>query len=303
MDFINGGELFYHLQLQPDRKFTNERSRFYAAEICLGIEHLHLMGIIYRDIKPENILLDLEGHIRLTDFGLSKEGLMGKDKTKTFCGTPEYLAPEVLAGGGYTIAVDWWGFGALIYEMLTGWTPFYEKDVQKMYQLKISRKIGVPDYVDPDAKDLLIRLLERNPERRLTDPIQIKKHPWFATIDWEKLYNKEIAPPYKPAVPTTESVEMIDKFFTNKNIRDEIGKDDEPAIPDSKDSRFKNYSYVPVGGEEPEPEPEPETGSWGGKKSPIESLAHEPSKSQPSSYQTAPTEGPLAEDQTQRDLS
>jgi len=143
MDFVNGGDLFYHLQIQPGRKFSNERACFYAAEIALGIEHLHEMGILYRDLKPENILIDAEGHIRLTDFGLSKEGFYKThDRTSTFCGTPEYLAPEVLAGGDYNNAVDWWAFGALIYEMLTGWAPFYTKDVQKMYKLKITQGSG-----------------------------------------------------------------------------------------------------------------------------------------------------------------
>jgi len=284
MDFINGGELFYHLQLQPGRKFANERARFYAAEICLGIEHLHKMGIIYRDLKPENVLVDLEGHIRLTDFGLSKEGLYFKnDKTRTFCGTPEYLAPEVLAGGDYNNAVDWWSFGALIYEMLTGWAPFYEKDVQKMYQHKITRKIGVPDYVGPDAKDLLIRLLDRNPETRLTDSKKIKDHAWFAPIDWQKLYNKEIEPPYIPGVPSEDSIEMIDKFFTSKDIKEEIGSVDDQAIDDTVEPNFKDYSYFPEKDVD-----DIETGSWPprGKSSGFGYLSEDGpvdlSKSQPS---------------------
>eukprot|EP01124_Arcella_intermedia_P021304 TRINITY_DN2952_c0_g1_i1.p1 TRINITY_DN2952_c0_g1~~TRINITY_DN2952_c0_g1_i1.p1 ORF type:complete len:502 (-),score=105.55 TRINITY_DN2952_c0_g1_i1:68-1573(-) len=252
MDFVNGGELFYHLQNQPGRRFSNERAKFYAAEICLGIEHLHSMGIIYRDLKPENVLLDNEGHIRLTDFGLSKEGLFKEnDRTSTFCGTPEYLAPEVLAGDNYNNAVDWWGFGAIIYEMLTGWAPFYEKDVQKMYQLKISRKIGVPDYVDDKAKHLLIRLLDRNPHTRMTDPKRVRSHPWFAEINWEKLNKKEIEPPYKPVVDSTDSTIMIDTGFTSKNVTDEIGSTTEPGIDDTADPKFADYSYYP-----------PDTGTW-----------------------------------------
>jgi len=176
MDFVNGGDLFHHLQMQPARKFDNERAKFYAAEICLGIEHLHELGIVYRDLKPENVLLDAEGHIRLTDFGLSKEGLFKtNDKTRTFCGTPEYLAPEIVQGGEYNNAVDWWAFGAIIYEMLTGWVPFYTKDTQKMYKLKLTAKAGIPDYVDPGAKHILLRLLDRNPDTRLTDPEKNQK--------------------------------------------------------------------------------------------------------------------------------
>lgn len=152
-----------------------------------------------------------------------------------------------------------------------------------MYQHKISRRIGVPDYVDPNAKHLLIRLLDRNPDTRLTDPKKIKAHPWFAAIDWDKLYHKEIEPPYKPAVPA-DSTAMIDAAFTSKNISDEIGTADEPAIDDGADPSFKDYSYFP----ERDPA-EIETGSWPptGKSAALEFLAkdEEPSKSQPSSYQ------------------
>jgi serine/threonine protein kinase len=153
MDFINGGELFYHLQ--SERRFSPERSRFYAAEIVLGLEHLHKNGIIYRDLKPENLLLDASGHVKMTDFGLSKEGLTNEDRTNTFCGTPEYLAPEVLDGKDYNKAVDWWSLGTLIYEMLTGLPPFYDEDVQKMYNLKMTAELTIPDYVDDKAKDIM----------------------------------------------------------------------------------------------------------------------------------------------------
>jgi len=172
----------------------------------------------------------------------------------------------------------------LIYEMLTGWAPFYEKDVQKMYQHKISKRIGVPDYVDKDARELLVKLLDRNPETRLTDPTIIKKHPWFAPIDWEQLFNKQIDPPYKPTVTTTDSTAMIDKYFTSKNIREEIGSADEPAIEDSSDPNFRNYSY--------RPEYDGETGSWpprgkstvGFDLEELKEHTYEPSKSQPGSY-------------------
>jgi len=198
------------------------------------------------------------------------------------------LAPEILAGGEYNNAVDWWAFGALIYEMLTGWAPFYEKDVQKMYQQKISRRIGVPDYVDPSGKHLLIRLLDRNPDTRLTDPKKIKSHAWFASIDWDKLYHKEIEPPYKPAVHS-DSIEMIDKYFTSKSITEEIGAADEKAIDDKTDQCFKDYSYFP----ERDPNEIETTGSWPpvGRSSSFECISkeieeewYEPSKSQPGSY-------------------
>uniref|UniRef100_A0A6B2L6G2 Protein kinase domain-containing protein n=1 Tax=Arcella intermedia TaxID=1963864 RepID=A0A6B2L6G2_9EUKA len=245
MDFVNGGELFYHLVHHPERKFDNERTKFYAAEICLGIEHLHLMGIIYRDLKPENVLIDCEGHIRLTDFGLSKEGLFKNDRTSTFCGTPEYLAPEVLLGTKYSNAVDWWGFGALIFEMLTGTAPFFEQDIKKMFQMKITCKIGFPDYVEETAKHLLIRLLDRNPGTRWTDPKKIKAHPWFSTIDWDKLYKKELQPPFKPVLDSPDSLIFIDKSFTNKDVDQEIGSTNEPGIEDQEDPKFSSFNYFP----------------------------------------------------------
>uniref|UniRef100_A0A6B2L8U3 Protein kinase domain-containing protein n=1 Tax=Arcella intermedia TaxID=1963864 RepID=A0A6B2L8U3_9EUKA len=244
MDFVNGGDLFHHLQLQKPRRFDNERAAFYAAEIALGIMHLHEKGILYRDLKPENILIDSDGHIRLTDFGLSKEGFYKKmDRTNTFCGTPEYLAPEVLAGGNYNNAVDWWGFGALIYEMLTGWAPFYTKDVQKMYKLKTTARIGVPDYVSPDAKKLILRLLDRNPDTRLTDPDKIKAHPWFSGINWDQLLRKEVEPPFKPQLTSSHSIEMFDQDFIQKSIESEIGVTDQ-TIEDGNDEMWKDYTYV-----------------------------------------------------------
>jgi serine/threonine protein kinase len=122
MDFLNGGELFFHMK--KESRFTENKSKFYAAEVTLALRHLHERGIIYRDLKPENVLLDISGHLKLTDFGLSKMGVFGTKKIYTFCGTPEYLAPEIINGKGYTKAVDWWSLGLLLYEMLSGRHPF-----------------------------------------------------------------------------------------------------------------------------------------------------------------------------------
>eukprot|EP01097_Dermamoeba_algensis_P009991 TRINITY_DN71_c0_g1_i6.p1 TRINITY_DN71_c0_g1~~TRINITY_DN71_c0_g1_i6.p1 ORF type:complete len:288 (-),score=58.99 TRINITY_DN71_c0_g1_i6:395-1258(-) len=170
MDYVNGGELFYHLQ--KDRKFSEERTRFYCAEIVLGLEYLHSENVIYRDLKPENLLLTQEGHICLTDFGIAKEGLGDDDRTETFCGTPEYLAPEILENNPYGKGVDWWSFGTLMYEMLNGLPPFYAQDIQEMYTKIISSPLEFSSAFNggPDAKSLIKQLLERNPEKRLTDP-------------------------------------------------------------------------------------------------------------------------------------
>lgn len=154
LDYCPGGELFYHLG--KAKKFSEERARFYAAEITLALQHLHELGIIYRDLKPENVLLTEEGHVRLTDFGLSKEGVSQADRgAQSFCGTPEYLAPEILNRTGHGRAVDWWSLGALLYEMLTGWPPFYSRDQERLFN-KIKRSsVDIPPNMSPDTADLL----------------------------------------------------------------------------------------------------------------------------------------------------
>jgi len=242
MDFINGGELFFHLQ--NDRRFTNERARFYAAQICLGISHLHASGIIYRDLKPENLLLDSSGNVKITDFGLSKEGLEGNQRTKTFCGTPEYLAPEVLDGKAYSKAVDWWSVGTLIFEMLTGLPPFYSEDVQKMYSMKLNAELTIPDYVEEEAQDIIFKFLDRNPETRLRDIEEIKKHVWFGGINWAKLLRKELPPPYIPEV-SKESVSMIDESFTSMDVRTTVGDLNNEQHP-TKPDQFEGFTFVPT---------------------------------------------------------
>lgn len=165
--FVNGGELFHHLQ--KEQRFDINRSRFYAAELLCALECLHGFGVIYRDLKPENILIDYVGHIALCDFGLCKLDMKDEDKTNTFCGTPEYLAPELLHGQGYTKAVDWWTLGVLLYEMLTGLPPFYDENTNEMYRKILSEPLHFPgpEIVPPAARDLLSKLLDRDANRRL----------------------------------------------------------------------------------------------------------------------------------------
>lgn len=165
--FVNGGELFHHLQ--KEQRFDINRSRFYAAELLCALECLHGFGVIYRDLKPENILVDYVGHIALCDFGLCKLDMKDEDKTNTFCGTPEYLAPELLHGQGYTKAVDWWTLGVLLYEMLTGLPPFYDENTNEMYRKILSEPLHFPgpEIVPPAARDLLQKLLDRDATRRL----------------------------------------------------------------------------------------------------------------------------------------
>merc|ERR1712100_639114 len=152
LDFVNGGELFFHLK--KEGKFSEERVRLYSAEIALALHHLHSRDIVYRDLKPENILIDADGHICITDFGLSKE-ISSDEVTHTFCGTPEYLAPEVLKGQGHGCPVDWWSLGTLIYEMLTGLPPFYSQNINIMYQKILNGELRFPETMSPDACSLL----------------------------------------------------------------------------------------------------------------------------------------------------
>lgn len=190
-EFCEGGDLFEYLN-KKSRPMDEPKARMVAAEILLAIEHVHSLGIVYRDLKPENILLDREGHIRLADFGLSKRlrqrnGEM--KKTKTFCGTREYVAPEMLANSYYDVSVDFWAFGILIYEMLCGTTPFYSSQRDKIYQLIETAEVLYPDHISGQGKDLLQKLLMRDMSMRLGlgkgGIGDIKAHPWFAGIDWD----------------------------------------------------------------------------------------------------------------------
>lgn len=242
MDFVNGGEMFYHLQ--QEHTFDNLRAKFYAAEIVLGLEYLHQHGIVYRDLKPENLLLDSDGHIKMTDFGLSKQGLMDPNaRTKTFCGTPEYLAPEVLQGHEYGKAVDWWSLGTLIFEMLTGLPPFYDEDVQRMYAQKMTAQLEVPEHVDPHAADLIAKFLDRNPATRLQDTMAIRSHPWFADINWDDLSTKRVTPPYKPPVTDTASIACIDEGFLEMTLSDVKSNPNDNAQAHFDDFTYKSGAH------------------------------------------------------------
>lgn len=212
LDYVNGGELFFHLK--KNGKFSEDRVIFYAAEISSALSHLHSHGIVYRDLKPENILLDMDGHIVITDFGLSKE-VPTSDSTHTFCGTPEYLAPEVLRGQGHSYPVDWWSLGTLIYEMLTGLPPFYSKHINVMYQKILNAQLTFPSSMSSQAQSLLEGLLTRDSEARLSGD-GVKKHPFFKGINWDDLEAKKIDAPWKPPVETLTDTTQIDDFFKSE---------------------------------------------------------------------------------------
>jgi len=198
-EYAPGGELFQHLKNLE--YFSEERARFYAAEILLALEFLHSKKIVYRDLKPENVMLDSEGHIKLTDFGLAKELAGDHGVTNTFCGTDEYLAPEIILNKGYNSSVDIWSLGILIYEMLTGWTPWQDDNRKKLFEkiLKEALDLSNPN-LSANAKDLLKRMLEKNVSKRLSSIPEIKKHPFFSGIDFTKIFMRAIKPPFKPII-------------------------------------------------------------------------------------------------------
>jgi serine/threonine protein kinase len=217
-DYMSGGELFWHLQ--KEGRFDEKRAKFYIAELILAIQHLHQNDIVYRDLKPENILLDANGHIALCDFGLSKANLTKNDTTNTFCGTTEYLAPEVLLDeAGYTKMVDFWSLGVLVFEMCCGWSPFYAEDTQQMYKNIAFGKVRFPrDTLSQEGRNFVKGLLNRNPKHRLgaiDDAEELKRHPFFGDVNWDVLSKKLITPPFKPKLKSETDVSYFDPEFTN----------------------------------------------------------------------------------------
>ncbi|KAF2644713.1 kinase-like protein [Massarina eburnea CBS 473.64] len=217
-DYMSGGELFWHLQREG--RFQEDRAKFYIAELILALQHLHEYDIVYRDLKPENILLDAKGHIALCDFGLSKANITENATTNTFCGTTEYLAPEVLLDEhGYTKMVDFWSLGVLVFEMCCGWSPFYAEDTQQMYKNIAFGKVRFPrDALSTEGRNFVKGLLNRNPKHRLgatRDAEELKAHPFFADIDWDALAKKNVVPPFKPKLKGELDVSNFDPEFTN----------------------------------------------------------------------------------------
>ncbi|NXU61980.1 SGK2 kinase, partial [Horornis vulcanius] len=240
--------LFFHLQ--RERCFREPRARFYAAEVASAIGYLHSLNIIYRDLKPENILLDCQGHIVLTDFGLCKEGMEQEETTSTFCGTPEYLAPEVLKKQPYDRTVDWWCLGAVLYEMLFGLPPFYSRDVSQMYDNILHKPLQIQGTKTVAACDIIQGLLHKDQKRRLgakTDFLEIKNHVFFSPINWDDLYHKRITPPFNPNVAGPADLRHFDPEFTQEAISASITRTPDLAASSSSASdAFLGFSYAPT---------------------------------------------------------
>lgn len=230
LDYANGGELFFHLQ--REKRFSVPRALFYAAEITSALGYLHKLNIVYRDLKPENILFDVEGHVVLTDFGLCKENIGPGQTTSTFCGTPEYLAPEVLQRQPYGRPVDWWCLGCVTYEMMCGLPPFYSRHCDEMYERILHDALRFPDFIPFAARDLLHGLLVKDPAKRLgsqpADAAAVMAHPFFGSIDWAALERREIPPPWVPMVGDAMDLRHFDPSFVNEPVPQSVS---EPGLP------------------------------------------------------------------------
>lgn len=244
LDYVPGGELFS--RLKEEGKFDEPRAKLYAAEILLGLGHLHSLGYIYRDLKPENILVDKDGHLRLTDFGLVKPEMKYGSTTTTFCGTPEYIAPEMLQQLPYTKAVDWWSYGILVFEMMTGLPPFYDDNANKMYRMILQDPISYPSYMSPSAKDFIAKLLDRNPDTRLgsgpSDVEELKKHPFFASYNWEDIKNKKIKPQWQPPIKNETDTSQFDDEFTQEQAA--VSFEDASLIDNMTQQEFQGFTMT-----------------------------------------------------------
>eukprot|EP01071_Lankesteria_metandrocarpae_P007909 Lankesteria_metandrocarpae@DN4816_c0_g1_i1.p1 len=221
MEYCPGGELFYHLS--REERFNESRTRFYAAQIVLALGHIHDLNVIYRDLKPENVLLDSDGYIRLTDFGLSKEGIRDSRSARSLCGTPEYLAPEILLKTGHGKVVDWWSLGSLLYEMNTGVPPFYTKNRVELFHNIRTSELKLPSSMSAELKSLLRGLLHRDPDQRLGGNYggadEVKRHPFFASVDWAALLAKKLKPSFQPQLISEIDSQYFDDEFVCLPLR------------------------------------------------------------------------------------
>ncbi|XP_045061188.1 serine/threonine-protein kinase N1-like isoform X1 [Coregonus clupeaformis] len=244
MEYTAGGDLMMHIHADV---FTEPRAVFYSACVVLGLQFLHDHKIVYRDLKLDNLLLDIDGYVKIADFGLCKEGMGYGDRTSTFCGTPEFLAPEVLTDTSYTRAVDWWGLGVLIYEMLVGESPFPGDDEEEVFDSIVNDEVRYPRFLSTEAIAIMRRLLRRNPERRLgsgeKDAEEIKKQPFFRGLDWEALLQRKLPPPFVPSIKGREDVSNFDEEFTAEPPA--LTPPREPRTLSRKDQdSFCDFDYV-----------------------------------------------------------
>uniref|UniRef100_A0A8C3T5U6 protein kinase C n=1 Tax=Chelydra serpentina TaxID=8475 RepID=A0A8C3T5U6_CHESE len=244
MEYTAGGDLMMHIHTDV---FTEPRATFYAACVVLGLQFLHERKIVYRDLKLDNLLLDKEGFVKIADFGLCKEGMGYGDRTSTFCGTPEFLAPEVLTDTSYTRAVDWWGLGVLVYEMLVGESPFPGDDEEEVFDSIVNDEVRYPRFLSTEAIGVMRRLLRRNPERRLgsseRDAEDVKKQPFFRVIDWEALLARRLPPPFVPVIKGREDISNFDEEFTAEAPALTPPREPRPLTAAEQEA-FRHFDYL-----------------------------------------------------------
>ena len=239
--------MWISFHLKKFNRFSEEMVKFYGAQISIALQYLHDKNIIYRDLKPENILVDEKGYLRLTDFGMAKK-LKNNEKAISFCGTPEYLAPEIIAGQEYDQNIDWWSLGIIIYEMLCGVPPFYLENLDKMYEMIQNSEVTFPSniYLSYEAKDIIYKLLKKDVRERLgyvSGIVEVKNHPFFKGIDFHEIELKRVESPFIPQIDNNTDVQNFDETFTKEDVETSYIQKNSMDIIKANQHKFDDFSH------------------------------------------------------------